>query len=128
MLATTPITITGPAIENILTQMPKMMPSLFDSIAGEAIEFEKPVMGMIVPAPANFPIRSKMPRPVKNDARKIKATSVMFQAVCSAIDGTSAKSASFIACPKTQINPPTQNALKSEGHGFVFGIFDSTYF
>jgi hypothetical protein len=128
MLATMLNTITGPAIVNILTQIPYIMPSLFASMAGEAIEFEKPVIGMIVPAPANLPMRSNTPMPVNNDAKKIKITSVKLHAVCSAMDGTSAKSTSFMPCPITQISPPTQNALNNDGHGLVFGILLSTYF
>lgn len=58
MLATTPDTITGPATVNIFTQIPKMMPSCLNSIAGLVTEFENPVIGTIEPAPANAPILS----------------------------------------------------------------------
>ena len=58
MLATTPTTITGPAIVNIFTHIPKIIPSFLNSTAGLVIEFEKPVIGTIEPPPANFPILS----------------------------------------------------------------------
>ena len=52
MLATVPKTITGPAITNILAHIPNTIPSFLNSIAGLTIELEKPVIGIIVPAPA----------------------------------------------------------------------------
>ncbi len=53
-----PKTNTGPAIVNIFAAMPRTYPSLLNSIAGETIAFAKPVIGTIVPAPANFAILS----------------------------------------------------------------------
>lgn len=58
MLDTIPTTITGPAMVNIFTQIPYIIPSCLNSIAGEVIEFEKPVIGTIEPPPANLPILS----------------------------------------------------------------------
>ena len=80
-LATVPKTITGPAITNIFAHIPKTIPSFLNSIAGLAIEFEKPVIGIIVPAPAYTAILSNTPNPVKNDAKKIKNIRVNVQAV-----------------------------------------------
>ena len=40
MLAAIPVTITGPATENIFTHNPNIQPSLLNSRAGLAIEFE----------------------------------------------------------------------------------------
>ena len=76
MLAVMPVTITGPAIVNILTHKPKIQPSFLYSSAGLAMEFEKPVIGTIEPAPANVPMRSYTPMPVKNDAKKMSAIRV----------------------------------------------------
>ena len=55
---TVPITITGPATVNIFTQRPKIKPSFLNSKAGLAIELAKPVIGIMLPAPAKFPILS----------------------------------------------------------------------
>ena len=41
---------------NIFAPIPKTCPSLLNSIAGAVIEFENPVIGTIVPAPAYFAI------------------------------------------------------------------------
>ena len=49
-----PKTRTGPAIVNIFAAIPSTKPSLLNSMAGDTIEFAKPVIGTIVPAPANF--------------------------------------------------------------------------
>ena len=76
MLATTPLTITGPATVNIFTHKPKIKPSRLYSIAGDAIEFAKPVIGIIVPAPANFAMSSNTPSAVKKHAIKIKTTNI----------------------------------------------------
>ena len=61
MIATTkaekvPKTITEPAILNIFPPVPSTNPSLRCSIAAEAIEFAKPVIGIAVPAPAHCAI------------------------------------------------------------------------
>ena len=81
MLATVPNTITGPAITNIFAHIPKTIPSFLNSIAGLVIEFEKPVIGIIVPAPACTAILSKTPNPVKNDAIKIKNIKAKFESI-----------------------------------------------
>ena len=44
--------------------MPRILPSILNSTAGETTEFAKPVMGTAVPAPACFAILSKTPAPV----------------------------------------------------------------
>ena len=64
-------TNTGPATVNILLPTPITYPSDLYSIAGETIEFAKPVIGNIEPAPANAPILSYTPIPVKNVPIKI---------------------------------------------------------
>ena len=65
-----PYTSTGPAITNIFAPKPSIKPSLLNSIAGDTIEFAKPVIGTSVPAPACFAMLSYMPnevsRPPKN--------------------------------------------------------------
>lgn len=87
MLATVPQTITGPAMMNILAHIPNIMPSFLNSKAGLVIEFEKPVIGTIVPAPAKAPNLSKTPIPVKKDAKNIKNIKVNAQALCVDIFG-----------------------------------------
>ena len=67
-----PKRITGPATVKILAPTPRMIPSLFESIASEVTALEKPVTGTKVPAPAFFAITSKRPNPVRMEARKIK--------------------------------------------------------
>lgn len=53
--------MTGPATINFFAQRPKINPSFLNSSAGLVIEFEKPVIGIIIPAPAYSPILSKTP-------------------------------------------------------------------
>ena len=91
------------------------------------MEFENPVIGTMLPPPANLPILSYTPIAVKKDAKNINATSVHAQALCCDIFGKTYNNRSFIPCPNKQINPPTQKELKRDGHGFVFGILASTY-
>lgn len=76
MLEATPVTITGPATVNILTHKPNINPSFLYSSAGLAIEFEKPVIGTMEPAPANAPILSYTPSPVRNEAKNIRIIKV----------------------------------------------------
>ena len=71
-----PYKITGPAIINILTPKPRINPSFLNSIAGAVTELEKPVIGTIEPAPANFPILLYNPKPVKSEAIKISIIDV----------------------------------------------------
>ena len=66
-----PKTSTGPAILNIFAPIPNICPSDLNSMAGETIAFEKPVMGTSVPAPANLAIFAKSPRAVSSAARAI---------------------------------------------------------
>lgn len=64
-----PYTNTGPAIRNILAPTPKIKPSFLNSIAGETIEFAKPVIGTKLPAPAKAANLSYIPIPVRNAPR-----------------------------------------------------------
>ncbi len=50
--------MTGPAIVNILTAVPVISPSVLNSSAGATTELAKPVIGTMVPAPAQRAIRS----------------------------------------------------------------------
>ena len=127
MLATVPETITGPAIMNIFAHIPKIIPSFLNSMAGLVMEFENPVIGTIVPAPANAPILSNTPIPVKNDAKNIRMISVYAQALCVDTFGKIYKIKSLQTCPSVHIIPPTQNELKRLGQACVFAIFASTY-
>ena len=72
----TPYTNTGPAILNKLAPTPITYPSFLNSMAGDTIEFAKPVIGIIDPAPANFPIRSYTPNPVRIAPKKINVIDV----------------------------------------------------
>ena len=53
---------------------PLINPSLLVSIAEEVTEFEKPVTGKRVPAPAILAILSKKPSEVASEAKIIKVT------------------------------------------------------
>ena len=59
-----PNTKTGPATVNILAPSPVINPSLLNSMAGDTMEFAKPVIGTSVPAPATFAILSYQPNAV----------------------------------------------------------------
>ena len=72
MLDEIPYTKTGPATVNIFAPTPIMNPSDLYSIAGDTIEFAKPVIGIIVPAPAIFPILLNIFNAVRNTLKKIK--------------------------------------------------------
>ena len=63
---------TGPAMENIFTQVPRTKPSVLNSMAGEAMELAKPVMGTRVPAPANLAIFSNRRQAVRATPRKTR--------------------------------------------------------
>ena len=65
-------TNTGPATVNILLPTPITYPSDLYSIAGETIEFAKPVIGTREPAPANFPILLNKFKPVRKALINIK--------------------------------------------------------
>ena len=105
-----PYTSTGPATVNILLPTPIIYPSDLYSIAGETIEFAKPVIGTSEPAPANLPILLKIFNPVRNAAMPIKTIETTVFAIAVSIPLYLQKSA--MICPIEQINPPTQNALK----------------
>lgn len=109
MLETTPQTITGPAIVNIFTHIPKIMPSRLYSIALEQMLFAKPVIGTIVPAPANFAMSSNTPIPVRKQVIKISTTSVHAPSSVSVISGQIDCITSLIAWPMQQISPPIKN-------------------
>ena len=51
------------------------------SIAGETIEFAKPVIGTSEPAPANLPILLKMLSPVRSAAIPIKVIDTIVEQV-----------------------------------------------
>ena len=70
---------------NILQPIPNTWPSFWNSIAGAATELAKPVIGTIVPAPANWPILSKIPNPVKSDVIKTIVIDTKLLAVFSSI-------------------------------------------
>ena len=126
MLEIMPNTMTGPATVNIFAHIPKIMPSRLNSIALEHILFAKPVIGTIVPAPANLAISSKSPTPVKMQVINIITTKVQAPSSVSVIYGNQFASVSLTACPKQQISPPMINAKKSEGQTSVFGDFAET--
>ena len=65
---------------NIFAPIPKTWPSLLNSIAGAVIEFEKPVIGTIVPAPACFAIVPYQFMAVQNEATAIKVIEVQVPA------------------------------------------------
>ena len=67
-----PKTRTGPATVNIFAPTPITQPSDLYSIAGETIEFAKPVIGTREPAPANFPNLLKTLSPVRIAAIPIR--------------------------------------------------------
>ena len=120
-----PYTSTGPAIWKSFAPTPKTKPSLLNSIAGDAIEFAKPVIGTIEPAPANLPILLYTLIAVKKIPININEILVTDAAA------SSLRPAPFrpsnINCPIKQIIPPTTNAfniLKAIGE---FGVFLSTY-
>ena len=71
-----PYTNTGPAILNKFAPTPITYPSFLNSIAGDTIEFAKPVIGIIDPAPALLPIRSYTPSPVRKEPIKINVIDV----------------------------------------------------
>ena len=104
-----PNTRTGPAITNIFAAIPSTKPSLLNSMAGDTIEFAKPVLGTIEPAPALFPIRSYTPSPVSN---ALKNTNVI-DAKDDAFSVSSPRYPyKFISpCPRVQIKPPIKNAI-----------------
>ena len=62
--------MTVPPNLNILAPIPVTKPSLLASKALEVILLANPVIGIKVPAPAFFPIRSYYPNPVKIAAAK----------------------------------------------------------
>lgn len=127
MLEMMPQTITGPATVNIFTHMPNMMPSCLYSMALEHMLFAKPVIGTIVPAPANLAMSSNTPIPVKMQVINIKITSIQAPSSVSVISGKKFAKMSLMACPRQQMSPPTQNELKSVGQILVVGDFVETY-
>lgn len=77
-----PKTKTGPATVNIFPPTPITYPSDLYSMAGETIEFAKPVIGINEPAPANFPILLNRLRPVKNADIPINKMETIVPEVC----------------------------------------------
>ena len=66
---------------NILAPIPKICPSLLNSIAGAVIEFEKPVIGTIVPAPACLAIFPYQFKPVRSALSAIRVIETQVLAV-----------------------------------------------
>lgn len=66
--------MTGPAMEKSFAPTPVTNPSLLNSMAGETMAFENPVMGTRVPAPACRAMSSKIPIAVKNAAKNTRVT------------------------------------------------------
>ena len=89
-----PLTITGPATENILTQSPKIIPSFLNSMAGLVIELENPVIGTIETKKAKTPILSYTPTAVRKLARKIRIINIHVPALSILIVGKIASSES----------------------------------
>ena len=105
-----PNTSTGPATVNIFPPTPITYPSDLYSMAGETIEFANPVIGIKEPAPANLPILLKIFNPVKIAAIPRSTRDTTVEEDVSSIPLNLQKSNRI--CPKLQISPPTQNALK----------------
>ena len=80
------------------------------SIAGDTIEFAKPVIGIKEPAPANFPILLNKLRPVRNALIPIKTIDTIVPDIW--ISNPLYLQNSLIIWPIEQIKPPTPNALK----------------
>ena len=121
MEAEIPNTSTGPATVNIFPPTPIIYPSDLYSIAGETIEFAKPVIGINEPAPANFPILLNMFNPVKNALIAINIIETIVPEL--SCDNPLYLHTSIIICPIEQINPPTQKALKQSFNIGEFGDF-----
>ena len=115
-----PYTITGPAIINIFAPSPATMPSLTNSIAGDTTEFEKPVIGTRVPAPACLAILSNKPRPVSSAAAKI--SDMLVRHLASLRESPAAKlNVSVSACPITHISPPEPKAERQSFKRLLLG-------
>ena len=67
----------------IFEPTPKIIPSLEESRASETTAFANPVTGTSVPAPARFPILSKIPNPVRIEAIRIKIRLTVVEAIFS---------------------------------------------
>lgn len=103
-----PKTKTGPETMNIFAPKPVIKPSLLNSIAGETMEFAKPVIGTSVPAPACFAMLSYQPRAVRVAESKMRLTETAALASLSSRPMDRYKLHS--ACPKVHISPPKKNA------------------
>ena len=116
-----PKTSTGPATVNIFPPTPITYPSDLYSMAGETIEFAKPVIGIKEPAPANFPILLKIFKPVKNAEIPIR----IIETIVPDVDWSKPLALQIfkIIWPIVQINPPTQKALKQFFQLGEFGDF-----
>ena len=124
--ASTPKTIIGPATINIFAAMPYIMPSVLNSIAGDATELAKPVIGTIDPAPAFLPILSYTPNPVKRVPKKIRIT-LTVPASTSPCNPNANSKIYRKNCPMQQINPPTRYARKQFLKCCVGGSNECTY-
>ena len=79
-------------------------------MAGETIQFAKPVIGTKEPAPANFPILLNKFNPVKKADIPINKMETIVPDVC--VSNPRSLHILSIICPIVQIKPPTQKALK----------------
>lgn len=93
---------------NIFADIPRINPSLLNSIAGDTMEFANPVIGTIVPAPANFAILSYTLRPVRSAPKKIIV--ILTALEVSVLSRPIKRYMSENACPIVQISPPIKNA------------------
>lgn len=118
--------MTGPAIVNIFAPTPRMKPSVLNSMAGAETALEKPVIGTSVPAPANFAMSSYTLKPVNNAAKVTKVMDVAQDASIFSI--SKAKNPFMMNCPKVQIKPPTQKALRQSFQMGDFGARDCAIF
>ena len=101
--------MTGPQIEKIFAPTPRTYPSLFASIAWLVTEFEKPLIGTSVPAPAWRAIVSKTPRSVRVDASAMIIRETSVGATLSSTP--SERKSCLIASPSAHIAPPKKKAL-----------------
>lgn len=95
------------------------------SIAGETIEFEKPVIGISEPAPAIFPILLNQLIPVKKALMAIKIIEVIVPDI--SVSNPLNLQKNSIICPIEQINPPIKKAFRQFLKIGELGDFLSTY-
>ena len=111
-----PYTITGPARLNIFAPVPRILPSVLNSTAGDTTEFAKPVMGTAVPAPAYFAIFEKVPVAVRIAVITIRVVGTA-NFTSSSVKPMLEKAVLKI-CPKQHIDPPK---IKAKMQSFKSG-------